>query len=70
MGDVCLEPGVPVIELISLGILSPDFARQLLRLFGAVFLQLLLVFLQLNQLVVEHLDFGFLSLKHVCMVPL
>ena len=68
--DLGLQLGEAFIEFVSLRILRSDFCLQILHLCLAVILQLLLVFLKLHQLVVEHLDLFLLCSENVLMVAL
>ena len=70
MSNLLLQLVKPVIQLVSLGILGPYLGLKVFHLAVAVFLQLLLVFFELNKLVVEHLNFLLLGRKHILMVPL
>ena len=57
-------------QLISLGVLASNLCLQHPELLFAVRLQLCFVFLQLHQLIVQHLNLGFLSCQDVFMVAL
>ena len=57
-----------VIELISLSILGLYLCLQLSHLSLTVILQLLFVFLELYELVVEHFNLLLLGSKHILMV--
>ena len=70
MCNLLLQLIQSIVELVSLRILDPDLGLQLSHLCVAIFLQLLLVFLELHQLIVEHLDLLFLGGENVLMVPL
>ena len=68
MSDLWLELVQSVIELISLSILGLYLCLQLSHLSLTVILQLLFVFLELYELVVEHFNLLLLGSKHILMV--
>ena len=70
VSDLCLELGQFVVELISFRILRSHLGLQFLNLRITVILQPLLIFLQLDELVIEHLNLFLLGGKDILMVPL
>ena len=68
VSDFSLQLGQFVVELITLRILGSHLGLQLLDFCIAVILQPLLVFLQLDELIVKHLDLFLLSGEHVLMI--
>ena len=70
VSDFGLELGQFVVELISFRILGAHLSLQVLNLGVAVILQPLLVLLELDELIVEHLNLFLLSSKHIFVVPL
>ena len=68
MSDFGLELGQFVVEFVSLRILGSNFGLQVLDLRITVILQPLLIFLQLDELVVEHLNLFLLRSEHVLMI--
>ena len=70
MSDLLLQLVQSLVQVVSLRIFLPNFCLEISHFSLAVFLKLLLVFLELNELVVEHLNLFLLRSQHIFVVAL
>lgn len=70
MSDLLLQLVKSLVQVVSLRIFLPNFYLEISYFSLAIFLKLLFVFLELHELIIEHLNLFLLRSEHIFVVAL
>ena len=70
MSDLLLQLVQSLVQVVSLRIFLPNFCLEISHFSLAVFLKLLFVFLELHELIIEHLNLFLLRSEYIFVVAL